>query len=112
MVCELVGLYLLNQLKDIIPKECIGLYRDDGLAVVKNANGPLLDRMRKKIIELFKKEGLSITIDTNLDIVNFLDVTLNLKSNRFYPYRKPNNKLSYININSDHPLPLPSNYQP
>ena len=32
-VCELVGLYLLSQLSEIIPKEFIGLYRDDGLAV-------------------------------------------------------------------------------
>ena len=31
-VCEIVGLYLLSQLTEIIPKSQIGLYRDDGLA--------------------------------------------------------------------------------
>ena len=38
--CELVGLYLLDELNTLINKNHIGLYRDDGLAVVINANGP------------------------------------------------------------------------
>ena len=33
-ICELVGLYLLDQLKDIVTNGSIGLYRDDGVAVV------------------------------------------------------------------------------
>ena len=32
-ICELVGLFLLSQLTDVIPILFIGLYRDDGLAV-------------------------------------------------------------------------------
>ena len=48
-VCEMVGLYLLKKIKDIIPQAFVGLYRDDGLAVVQNANGPNLDRIRKKL---------------------------------------------------------------
>jgi len=35
-VCELVGLFILNDLCNIYGKENIGLYRDDGLAVFKN----------------------------------------------------------------------------
>lgn len=34
-VCELVGLYILSALGNTYGKECIGLYRDDGLAVLK-----------------------------------------------------------------------------
>ena len=34
-VCELVGLFLLSKLERFIPKDQIGLYRDDGLAVVE-----------------------------------------------------------------------------
>ena len=30
-LCELVGLYLLNQLSTVIDKSSVGLYRDDGL---------------------------------------------------------------------------------
>ena len=85
-ICELVGLYLLDKLSTLLKKECVGLYRDDGLAVVKNANGPLLDRPRKDIVTVFKNEGLSITIDTNLIKTDFLDVTFDLANNKFSPY--------------------------
>ena len=56
-VCELVGLYLLDKLSKLLGKDNVGLYRDDGLA----ASGPVLDKMRKNIITLFKNEGLGIT---------------------------------------------------
>ena len=102
-VCELVGLYLLDKLGTLFEKERVGLYRDDGLAIIHNANGPKLDRMRKHTIALFKNEGLSITIETNLSETDFLDVTFNLESNRFFPYRKPNDNPLYINANSNHP---------
>ena len=59
-VCEMVGLYLLKKIKDIIPQAFVGLYRDDGLAVVQNANGPNLDRIRKKLHKCFKEENLKI----------------------------------------------------
>ena len=35
--------------------------------------------------------------------VNFLDVNLDLRSNSFHPYRKPNDKPLYINSKSNHP---------
>ena len=70
-VCELVGLYLLNKIKPLLGSNNAGLYRDDGLAIVHKANGPKVDRLRKDIISLFKDEGLSITIDTNLIETDF-----------------------------------------
>ena len=83
-VCELVGLYLLNKIKPLLDSNNVGLYRDDGLAIVHKANGPKVDRLRKDIISLFKDEGLSITIDTNLIETDFLDVSFNLnKENTF-----------------------------
>ena len=48
-ICELVGLYLLEKLSKRIGKERIGLYRDDGLAAIIDANGPKIDRLRKYI---------------------------------------------------------------
>ena len=102
-ICEIVGLYLLDKLSVLLHKEDVGLYRDDGLAVVDNANGPKLDKLRKKIITIFKAEGLSITIETNLRETDFLDVTFNLHTNKYFPYRKPNNDPLYINIYSNHP---------
>ena len=59
--------------------------------------------MRKNIITLFKNEGLGITIDTNLTETDFLDVTFNLATGKFFPYRKPNNIPLYINVKSNHP---------
>ena len=74
-ICELVGLYLLSKLTPLTGKKNVGLYRDDGLAVIHKANGPKMDKTRKDVIALFKHEGLSITIDTNLIETDFLDVS-------------------------------------
>ena len=84
-ICELVGLYLLNQLSTVIDKSSVGLYRDDGRAAKNNANGPKLDRIRKNIA-LLKEERLSITIKTNLIETDFLGVTLNLVTKKCFPF--------------------------
>ena len=102
-VCELVGLYLLHKLFATVPKEHIGLYRDDGLAAIPDANGRKIDSLRKKIINIFKNENLSITIEVNLLATDFLDVTLDLTAGKYFPFRKPNDKPLYINTNSNHP---------
>ena len=86
-VCGLVELYLLDKLAPLIGTKNIGLYRDDGLAVIHQANGLKMDRIRKNIIALFKSEGLSITINTNLIETDFLDVSFNLEMDKFFPYR-------------------------
>ena len=102
-VCELVGLYILNILGDKFGKDNIGLYRDDGLACFHGINGSTADRIRKDIVKLFKDQGLKITIQTNLKVVNFLDVTFNLETCSYEPYRKPNDQPLYINKQSNHP---------
>ena len=102
-ICELVGIYLLGKLSNIIDRNNIGLYRDDGLCAIENANGPKLDRLRKDIIAIFHNEGLKITNDTNLTTTDFLDVTLDLCTGKYYPYRKPNDRPLYVNANSNHP---------
>ena len=102
-ICELVGLFILNKLSTKYGKDNIGLYRDDGLAIFRNISGPQADRIRKDITKHFKQHGLNITIQTNLKIVNYLDVTFNLTTESYYPYRKPNNQPLYINTKSNHP---------
>ena len=102
-ICELVGLFLLNKLSSIVDKESIGLYRDDGLCVVADANGPKMDKIRKKVIAAFKEEGLSITIETNLSATDFLDVTFDLTNGKYFPFRKPNDRPLYVNKGSNHP---------
>ena len=92
-ICELVGLYLLNQMRQKFPSINFGLYRDDGLGCYKKKPGPTMERTRKAIIQLFKSNNLSITIEANMNQVNFLDTTLNLIDGKFRPYRKPNDNL-------------------
>ena len=60
--CELVGLYLLDKLKTL--KIQVGLYRDDGLSV-SNATPRQLEGIKKQICNIFKEEGLAITIEAN-----------------------------------------------
>jgi hypothetical protein len=66
-------------------------------------SGPEADSTRKKIISMFKDNGLSITIETNLHRTEFLDVTLDLNTGKFFPYRKPNDVPLYIDVRSNHP---------
>ena len=102
-VCELVGIFLLNKISGKYDKNDIGLYTDDGLAVFKNISGHESERIKKNFQSLFKKYGLEITIECNKKVVDFLDVTLNLKDGTYKPYQKPDNKISYINVQSNHP---------
>ena len=80
-----------------------GLYRDDGLACHRRIPGPTLEKYKKGIIKRFQENDLKITIETGLKTVDFLDVTFNLTEGTFSPYKKPNNKLLYVNKQSNHP---------
>ena len=102
-ICELVGLHLLQQMKDKFPDINFGLYRDDGLGSTMGINNSQLERMKKSIIQLYKGNDLNITIDMGLAQVDFLDITMNLENGKFWPYRKPNNEPLYINKLSNHP---------
>ena len=101
-VCELVGIYVLNIIANKYDKNNIGLYRDDGLAVFKNISGSKADKIKKDITKIFKEMDLRITIQTNLKVVNFLHITLNLNNGKYYPYRKPNDIPVYIHKQSNH----------
>ena len=55
--CKIVGLYLLDKLQTILGRDSVGLYRDDGLAVIRSKSGRRLDQLRKELIKVFKEEG-------------------------------------------------------
>ena len=99
---DFIGLYLLNQLSTVIYKSSVRLYRDDGLAAINNANGPKLDRIRKDIIALFKEEGLSITIKTDVMEKDCLVLTFNIGTKKYFPIRQANNRPFYIDAFSNH----------
>ena len=56
-ICELIGTYLLYQINNVISKENIGLYRDDGLTKFKNISGPEAERKKKDRIRILKVMG-------------------------------------------------------
>ena len=47
--------------------------------------------------------GFKLEIKSNLKKVEFLDVTFNLITSLYTPYKKPNDNLLHINTSSDHP---------
>ena len=61
------------------------------------------DRIRKEVIKIFKEIGFKIELQTNLKVVDFVDVTFNLSSATYKPYRKPDDNLLYVNTSSSHP---------
>ena len=104
ILIEIIGIYT----RDI--KHCsifwfdfFGLYRDDGLGIIRTKSARTMDRMRKDIIQVFKGYGFQIEIEINLHEVNFLDVTFNLKNESYNPYKKPNDTFMYIDTSSNHP---------
>lgn len=52
-VCELVGTYILSEISSVINNNEIGLYRDDGLGIMRGLVGPVMERKKKQIIQIF-----------------------------------------------------------
>ena len=50
----------------------------------------------------FEQFGLKITAELNLHVVNFLDVTFDVSTGKYKPYRKPNDDPLYIHKHSNH----------
>ena len=86
---------------NVCGKENIGLYRDDGLAIIKNRSARLADKTRKELHKVFEQFDLKITAEANLHVVNFLDVTFELTTGKHKPYR--NDDPLYIHKHSNQP---------
>ena len=67
------------------------------------------EKIKQKIIKLFQYQGLSIKIQANLKYCDFLDVSLDLNTNSYKPYHKPNNTPVYVNVGSNHPRSIIKN---
>ena len=105
-IADITGIYLLKQINDFLSSKgenChAGLYRDDGLVYIENSNGPLINKIEKALHRIFKRNSLSISVEQKGNSVNFLDVTLETDGS-YKPYKKPNNKIIYVNRASNHP---------
>ena len=105
--CELIGVYMLSLIAPKFRDE-VGLYRDDGIAVCK-ATPREIEKTKQEVSNVFKSNGLKITIEANKKVVNFLDVTFDLSSGSYRPYMKPNKNLLYVHRLSNHPPTLLKN---
>ena len=76
--CELVGLYILAKLKQVLDPEQVGLYSDDGIAAV-HGSGPQVEAIRKKVCKVFQDLGLKVTTEANLQQTEFLDIYFDLE---------------------------------
>ena len=90
---EAVGNFPLYQLSKNYNKRDIGLYRGDRLAISKHVSSSKAEKIKNYIRKLFKDNHLNITIQSNLKIVNYLDVTFNLSNATCQPFCKPNNEI-------------------
>ena len=109
-ITDLIGLYILDQLKTKVTDVEFGLYRDDGMGIKKKGPKTQLKSTRDRIKDVFKEIGLEITInDSTLTRMDFLDVTFDLNKETYELYKKPNDHPEYINVKSNHPKPVIKN---
>ena len=102
-ICELVGLLMLNNLSTVFTTGNYGLYRDDGLAVVNVRAACNQSKIEQQVRKILKDIGFKITVESGLKSTEFLDVTLNLTRDSYYPYTKPGSKPTYVHAQSNHP---------
>ena len=67
---------MLSLISEKYNKQDFGLYRDEGLGVVKDKSRPETEKVKKNIQKVFKGNKLYIVIKYNMKLVNYLDVTL------------------------------------
>ena len=60
------------------------------------------ERIKKNLLTIFQNNGLKIMTESNLLQMDFLDITLNLTTEKYWPYFKPSDISLYINANSNH----------
>ena len=79
------------------------MYREDRLANFKNKSEPESEKIKKAIQSIFGEKQLKITIQCNLKIVDYLDVTFNPTDSYYSPFNKTNNEINYIHTQSNYP---------
>ena len=100
--CDIVGLYILDQLKNRIAGFESGLYRDDNLGVVETTERNA-EKIRQKIIDVTREMCLKIISKANVKVVEFLDVKLDLENETFRPFTKLGDRTKYVKSSSFNP---------
>ena len=96
------GLFLLSEIKKHNPNANTEIFCDDGLGV-SSATPIQIKKIYKKICDIYIYHELSITVDANKKVVQFLDAEFNLERDTYKPFIKPNDIPLYVHQHSDHP---------
>ena len=80
----------------------VGLCINDGLATCRKSPKQV-EAIKKEMCKIFKHNSLQITIEANKNVVDSLDITSDLKTAIYKPYKKPNSNFTYIQKQSNHP---------
>ena len=106
--CDLIGLFLLDQITNRVKEIEAGLFRDDGLAVADTTKRNV-DKINTQIVSIMAEFGLKITSLPTQKAVKYLDVILDLENECFKPYNKTGNRPIYVNRQSNHPPAVTKN---
>ena len=79
--CELVGTFLKYMIDTT--SVCIAT------TVFKNKSSTQCERIKKRLQKIFKDFGFETVAESNLSILNYLNVTLNVNHGSFKPCQKP-----------------------
>ena len=74
-VWDLVGPFILAKLENEFGGDNVGLYRDDGLALINSTTGRDAVIAKKRLHEILRKIGFKMTAQVSHQIFNFLDIT-------------------------------------
>ena len=85
--CELAGLYLLSQLTH--PDVNVGLSRDDRLTTCTKMPVQVEAIKKKEMCKIF--EHINLQIEANKKVVDFLDITLDLRTAIFRLFHNQSN---------------------
>ena len=64
-----------------------GLCRDNGLILIRNVNRQKTGRIRQEVIKIFIEIGFKTEFQTNLKVVDFLDIIYNKSNGTSKTYR-------------------------
>ena len=64
---------------------------------------------KKQLCRIFKDNDLRIAEEANKKVTDFLDITLDLHTGLYKPYKEPNDTISYIHCQSNYPPSITKN---
>ncbi|PFX22533.1 hypothetical protein AWC38_SpisGene12938 [Stylophora pistillata] len=111
-VCKLVELnkgHTLPPETTLVTWDVKSLYtnipHDGGSLTLAALNGTPqeIENIKKGFCKVFRDNDLKITVEANITKTNFLDVTLDLSSGKYYPFTKEGNIPLYVHKKSNHP---------